>query len=70
MSFADKARKILREMKEDTCEKSVTNEEVLLPFFDLDGGLVIPFGCDPRFHYWNGGQIIKKTEEEVRRILH
>lgn len=41
-----------------------------MPYFDLDGALVIPFASDPRFHCWNGGQSIEKTEEEVRSWKH
>ncbi len=37
-----------------------------LPYLDLDGGLVIPFGCDSRFLYWHGGQSIAETEKELR----
>lgn len=41
-----------------------------LPYFDLDGSLVIPFMADPRFHYWNGGQSIEDTGQEVKAWLH
>lgn len=41
-----------------------------LPHFDTDGGLVIPFDADPRFHYWAGGLSIAQTEREVRRWKH
>ena len=44
--------------------------KAIVPYFDLDGSLVIPFTSDPRFHYWNGGQSIEKTEEEVRSWKH
>lgn len=37
---------------------------------DLDGSLVIPFGTDPRFHYWAGGQSIAETEKEMRQWKH
>ena len=71
MSYADKARKIIAEMKDkDGYERNEKNEISSLPYLDLDGGLVIPFGSDPRFHYWAGGQSIKQTEEEVRGWLH
>ena len=32
-----------------------------LPYFNQYGDLVIPFGSDPKYHYWNGGQSIKDT---------
>jgi hypothetical protein len=37
------------------------------PYLEADGSLVIPFGCDPRYHYWKGGQLVKVTEEEMRQ---
>lgn len=40
-------------------------EKAPLPFFEADGSLVIPFGCDGRFHWWAGGQSINDTENEV-----
>ncbi len=54
----------LKERKAEALEHLRTHG--LKPYFDLDGSLVIPFTSDPRFHYWNGGQSIEKTEEEVR----
>lgn len=41
-----------------------------LPYFDLDGSLVIPFMADPRFHYWQSGQSIEDTGREVKVWLH
>lgn len=41
-----------------------------LPFLDLDGSLVIPFGSDSRYHWWKGGQSMTKTEEELRGWKH
>lgn len=41
-----------------------------LPYLDLDGSLIISFGCDGRFHYWNGGQSLKQTEREVKAWVH
>lgn len=67
MSFADKARKIIKEMDEDRgCEKSEIRP---LPYFD-HGTLVIPFASDSRFHWWKGGQDIVATEKEVKGWLH
>lgn len=33
-----------------------------LPYLDLDGSVVIPFGCDSRYHWWKGGQ---STMDEI-----
>lgn len=41
-----------------------------LPFFDLDGSLIIPFAADKKYQWWKGGQSTKQTEEEVRQWLH
>lgn len=42
-----------------------------LPYFDHDNGVVIPFDCDPRFHYWRlGGQSLAETEEDLREWRH
>lgn len=40
-----------------------------LPYFDLDGSIIIPFGSDYRFFYWRDGQSIQDTEKEVRGLL-
>ena len=36
------------------------------PYFTADGTLRIPFGCDPKYHWWKGGQSMKKTIAELR----
>lgn len=41
-----------------------------LPFFEADGSLVISFGCDGRFHFWDGGQSIADTVREVKAWVH
>lgn len=46
------------------------NIPLSLPFFDADGSLVIPFNCDPKYHWWSGGQVASKTEEEIKTWLH
>lgn len=40
-----------------------------LPYLGRDGRLVIPFDSDVRFHYWNGGQELERTMDEVKRGL-
>lgn len=45
-------------------------EKRLLPYLDRDGALVIPFGSDPRFHWWNGGQLPSETEKEIKSWKH
>ncbi|OGQ50780.1 MAG: hypothetical protein A3J24_01530 [Deltaproteobacteria bacterium RIFCSPLOWO2_02_FULL_53_8] len=44
--------------------------KTIVPHFDIDDSLVIPFASDPRFHYWNGGQSVETTEKEVRSWKH
>lgn len=41
-----------------------------LPYLGRDGRLVLPFDSNPRFHYWNGGQELERTMEEVTRGFH
>ena len=36
------------------------------PFINPQGDLVIPFRSDPKYHYWDGGQSVWKTLEEIR----
>ena len=38
-----------------------------IPYFDKCGDIVIPFDCDPKYHWWNGGQSISKTINELKR---
>lgn len=72
MSYADKARKIIEDMrrKKDGYERNEKNEisalPLPLPFMNQYDELVIPFTSDPRFHYWHGGQSIAQTEKELR----
>lgn len=40
------------------------------PFLEPDGDLVIPFGSDSRYHWWNGGQSVKDTIEELKAWKH
>jgi len=41
-------------------------EQSKRPYFTTDGTLRIPFGCDPKYHWWKGGQSMKKTIAELR----
>lgn len=40
-----------------------------LPYLDLDGGLVIPFNADSRYHYWAGGQSLQETTAQLKKSL-
>jgi hypothetical protein len=44
----------------------VRAEEPRIPYFTADGTLRIPFDCDPKYHWWKGGQSVKKTIAELR----
>jgi len=37
------------------------------PYFDNNGDLVIPFGADPVYRWWYGGQSVNKTRVEMKR---
>ena len=36
------------------------------PYFTSDGTLRIPFDSDPKYHWWKGGQSVKRTIAELR----
>lgn len=44
---------------------SVIKEKRDKPFIDSDGGLVIPFECDMKYHWWAGGQGVEETLKEI-----
>ncbi len=48
------------------CKDTAVGEQVCLPYFTADGTLVIPFGSDPKYHWWKGGQSVEQTRAEVR----
>lgn len=60
--------KTLKDHKSEVVE--YLRQEQPLPYIDLDGSLVIPFGCDPTYQWWNGGQSINETVEEVTGWWH
>ncbi len=35
------------------------------PYIDMNGDLIIPLDCEPRFKWWAGGQSIHKTLLEL-----
>ena len=46
------------------------------PYIDVNGDLVIPFDCEPRFKWWTGGQPVYETllelgasDETIRRYI-
>jgi hypothetical protein len=39
-----------------------------LPYFDKGGEIVIPFASNQKYHYWNGGQLLSKTVDEIKRL--
>ncbi len=43
----------------------VVREKRDKPYIDSDGGLVIPFDCDRRYHWWAGGQSVEETLKEI-----
>lgn len=61
------AQELIEALKAQKAEAiAYLKESRPLPFLDVDGGLVIPFNSDPRFHWWNGGQLPSVTEKELR----
>ena len=35
------------------------------PYIDKNGTIVIPFSIDQKYHYWNGGQDLSVTLQEL-----
>ncbi len=68
MSYANRARKIMRAMAKNTANSD--NDLKPLPYFDLDGSVVIPFNCDLKYHWWSAGQVVSETEEEIKQWKH
>lgn len=66
MGFADMARKALKVIRQ---AGHLEIKEKDSSFLDCDGGLVIPFGCDNRFHWWKGGQSVKDTIKELHGVV-
>jgi hypothetical protein len=36
------------------------------PYLDAEGDLVIPFGADPQYHWWDSGQSLATTLRELK----
>ncbi len=54
----------LREYKPDVI--AYLKEAMPKPFLEADGGPVIPFGSEGRYHWWAGGQSITETTRELK----
>ncbi len=67
MGFADKAKRILRELER---AESAEVTERPLPYLGPDGDVIIPFNSDRRFWWWAGGQSTAKTIEEIKSWRH
>ena len=35
------------------------------PYIDQAGNIIIPFDADHKYHYWNGGQNLSVTLQEL-----
>jgi hypothetical protein len=65
------AAPLIRELKEKKAEAVAYLKETRpLPYFDLDGSVVIPFDSDPKYHWWHFGQLPSETAKEVRTWKH
>lgn len=34
-------------------------------YIDNSGNIIVPFNADPKYHFWNGGQSLSVTLQEV-----
>jgi hypothetical protein len=52
---------------ESQSEKTKAKKErpTAVPFLDTHGNLVIPIDCDPKYRWWDGGQSIAETLNEI-----
>ena len=41
----------------------MTNKSI--PYSDNNGGIIIPFNSDQKYHFWNGGQPLSETLMEL-----
>ncbi len=63
-NLLDRKHEVLTALKAEL-EAQVPTLEKAPPYLDAKGVLVIPFDCHKRFHWWNGGQCILTTLEEL-----
>jgi len=54
---------------ENNCSQEDAKETARIPYLDQHGSLVIPFSCDRRHHWWNGGHSIEQTLKEIEEKL-
>jgi hypothetical protein len=45
--------------------KAKKKRPTAVPFLDTHGNLVIPIDCDPKYRWWDGGQSIAETLNEI-----
>lgn len=47
-------------------EGGIVMIEKSMPYIDSSGNLIVPFSTDPQYHYWNGGQPLSATLQEMK----
>ncbi len=55
-------------LPEDNTEPSSAERNHIkprMPYINSHGSLIIPFDSDPKYHYWNGGQSLIQTLQEL-----
>lgn len=63
----EEAKALLDALRESKGEAAIYLKGAIpKPFLEPDGGLVIPFWSDSRYHWWKGGQSVKNTIEEIK----
>lgn len=55
-------KQILREKKKEVIHHL---QAMAKPYLDERGVLVIPFNCDPKYKWWQGGQQVMETLQEL-----
>jgi hypothetical protein len=46
---------------------SMSSTETCIPYFDKNGGLIIPHNCPAKYRWWQGGQSLAETVAELQR---
>ncbi len=70
MDLFDFARKNDPSVEAEDVPKETTASALVVvkrdkPYIDIDGGLVIPFASDSKYHWWAGGQSVEDTLKEI-----
>jgi predicted glycosyl hydrolase (DUF1957 family) len=61
----EEIKKAVKILKEAGPNKVKAVHKQKMPYINEHGVLVIPFDCNPKFHWWAGGQSVLETLREL-----